>query len=159
MQTRRGFLKSALGAGAGLALGARHATAQTAASQIDRNRALVRRFKESQGTPGEAAAMREVLSPNYKRARAGMENLANNARDQGFPGPGQGLRDAFPDRADIIEDMVAEGDQVGMLWRAHRHAQGQLPGHTADRQKNRRLRSRFLPRRRRQDHGRLVHGR
>lgn len=120
MQTRRGFLKSALGAGAGLVLatgGAHRASAQTPGSQLERNRALVRRFKESQGTPGEAAAMREVLSPNYKRARAGMENLANNARDQGFPGPGQGLRDAFPDRADIIEDMVAEGDQVGMLWR------------------------------------------
>jgi len=61
--------------------------------------------------------MRETLKTHGANLVAGMENLANNARDQGFPGPGQGLREAFPDRADIIEDMVAEGDEVGMLWR------------------------------------------
>jgi predicted ester cyclase len=120
MFTRRGFLKGALGTGAGLALGtgaSRWAAAQTPGSLQERNKAVVRRFKESQGAKDEAAVMREIMSPKYKRARAGVENLANNARDQGFPGPGPGLRDAFPDRADFIEDMIAEGDQVGMLWR------------------------------------------
>jgi predicted ester cyclase len=116
---RRKFLKGTLGAGASLALARspRWAAAQAPASQAARNKAVVRRFKESQGTPDEAAVMREIMSPNYKRARAGVENLANNARDQDFPSPGPGLRAAFPDRADFIEDMIAEDDRVGMLWR------------------------------------------
>ena len=131
MFTRRGFLRGALGTGAGLVLGTRGApwaAAQTAGSLQERNKAVVRRFKESQGTKDEAAVMREIMSPNYERARAGMENLANNARDQGFPSPGSGLRGAFPDRADFIEDMVAESDQVGMLWRLTGTHQGNFLG-------------------------------
>ncbi|TMG73970.1 MAG: twin-arginine translocation signal domain-containing protein, partial [Betaproteobacteria bacterium] len=48
MPTRRKFLKSALGAGAGLALAAQHshwAAAQTA-SQLERNKAVALRYKE-----------------------------------------------------------------------------------------------------------------
>jgi len=129
--TRRGFLKSALGAGAGLMLAARGshwAAAQTPASQLERNKGVVRRFKESQGTKDEAAVMREIMAPGYKRSRAGMENLANNARDQGFPGPGPGLRDAFPDRVDVIEDMIAEDDRVGMLFRVSGTQRGNFYG-------------------------------
>jgi predicted ester cyclase len=115
MVTRRNFLKTAFGTG--LALGSQWAAGQAASSQLERNKAVVRRFKESQGTRDEASVMREIMAPGYKRARAGMENLANNARDQGFPAPGPGLRDAFPDRVDTIEDMIAEDDRVGMLFR------------------------------------------
>ena len=86
-------------------------------STLERNKATVRRFKESQGTRDEAEAMREVLAPGYTRLRGGMHNLAENARDQDFPGPGLFLRRAFPDRVDVIEDIIAEGDRVGMLWR------------------------------------------
>lgn len=57
-----------------------------------------------------------------------MENLANNARDQGFPGPGPGLRDAFPDRVDVIEDMIAEDDRVGMLFRVRGTQRGNCYG-------------------------------
>ncbi len=97
-------------------------------SKLERNKAAVRRFKESQGTNDEAAATREILAQGYKRSRAGMENLANNARDQGFPAPGPFLRGAFPDRADVIEDIIAEDDRVGMLWRLTGTHQGNLFG-------------------------------
>ena len=92
------------------------------------NKAAVRRFKESQGTRDEAAAMREALAPGYTRLRGGMANLADNARDQGFPGPGEFLRDAFPDRVDVIEEIIAEDDRVGMLWRLTGTHQGNLFG-------------------------------
>jgi predicted ester cyclase len=72
--------------------------------------------------------MREIMAPGYKRLRAGMENRANNARDQGFPGPGPGLRDAFPDRVDVIEDMIAEDDRVGMLFRVRGTQHGNFYG-------------------------------
>jgi len=72
--------------------------------------------------------MREVLAAGYTRLRGGMANLANNARDQGFPGPGAFLRDAFPDRVDVIEDIIAEDDRVGMLWRLTGTHNGNLFG-------------------------------
>ena len=100
----------------------------TMSDRLERNKAMVRRFKEAQGTKGQASALREVLAPDYRRLRGGMANLAANARDQGFPEPGAFLRDAFPDRVDVIEDIVAEGDRVGMLWRLTGSQQGNLFG-------------------------------
>lgn len=117
--TRRRFLKSAIGAGASLALARspRWAFAQAQASQAERNKAVVLRYKKAQGTPENAAVAKESLAPDFKRTRAGIQHLANNARDQGFPSPGPNLRDAIPDRVDVIEDIIADGDQVGLLFR------------------------------------------
>jgi len=99
-----------------------------AAATLARNKAAVRRFKASQGSEDEAAAMREILAPGYTRQRGGMANLADNARDQGFPDPGRFLRGAFPDRVDVIEDIIAEDDRVGMLWRLTGTHKGNLFG-------------------------------
>ena len=127
MLTRRTLLTASLATGAGLALPAiDRAGAQAPA--LERNKAVVRRFKEAQGTKEEADAMREVLAPNYKRWRGGIEHLAANARDQGFPGPGSYLRGAFPDRTDTIEDIVADGDRVGMLFRVRGTHRGNFFG-------------------------------
>jgi hypothetical protein len=63
MFTRRSFVNGALGVGAGLALAERNsqaAPASTGGSQNERNKAVVRRFMESQGTKDETAVMREV---------------------------------------------------------------------------------------------------
>jgi predicted ester cyclase len=131
MLTRRTLLASGLATGAGLALAIPAiggAAAQPAGSALERNKAIVRRFKEAQGTKEEADAMREVLAPGYKRWRGGIEHLAANARDQGFPGPGPYLRGAFPDRTDTIEDVIAEGDRVGMLFRVRGTQRGNFFG-------------------------------
>src|SRR5437879_11254296 len=127
MPTRRKFLKSARGAGAGLALAAQHshwAAAQTA-PQLERNKDVARRYKE---TMNRRAPTEEFFAPGYKRTRAGLQHLANNARDQGFANPGTGLRDAIPDRVDVIEDIIADGDRVGMLWRLTGTHKGDLFG-------------------------------
>ncbi|MBX3650857.1 MAG: ester cyclase [Burkholderiales bacterium] len=60
---------------------------------------------------------KEVLAPNYDRVRGGNLHLANNARDQGWPHPALYLRAAFPDRVDVIERVIADGDRVGLLFR------------------------------------------
>ena len=128
MSTRRNFLKNALGAGAGLALAAQHtlAAAQTAAaSQLQHNKDVARHYKE---TMNRRAPTEEFFAPGYKRTRAGLQHLANNARDQGFANPGTGLRDAIPDRVDVIEDIIADGDRVGMLWRLTGTHKGDLFG-------------------------------
>jgi predicted ester cyclase len=85
--------------------------------ELERNKAVALRFKKNQGTPQMAQVEREVLAPNYDRARGGSFHLAANARDQGWPHPGMYLRTSFPDRVDAIERVVAEGDRVGLLFR------------------------------------------
>jgi predicted ester cyclase len=84
---------------------------------LARNVEVALRFKKSQGTPEMPQVEREVLAPNYDRVRGGNFHLASNARDQGFPAPGMYLRSAFPDRVDVIEEVIAEGDRVGLLFR------------------------------------------
>jgi predicted ester cyclase len=86
-------------------------------AQLERNKAVALRFKKSQGTSEMPRVEKEVLAPNYDRVRGGSLHLANNARDQDFPHPGLYLRKAFPDRVDVIEHIVAEGDRVGLLFR------------------------------------------
>ena len=85
--------------------------------QLERNKAIVLRLKKSQGTAQQQAVEQELLATHYKRLRGGMYNLAANAREQGFPGTGINLRNAFPDRVDVIEDIIAEDDRVGLLFR------------------------------------------
>jgi len=129
MLTRRAVLNTTLGAGAGLVLATQRpqwATAQ--ASLQDRNKAVVKRFKELQGTQDEALIEKEVLASNYKRHRGGLAHLAANAQDQGFPSSGSYLRGAFPDRHDEVIDMSAEGDQVAMLFKIQGTHKGNLFG-------------------------------
>jgi predicted ester cyclase len=89
----------------------------TESSQLERNKAIALRFKTAQGEKDGEVVINKLLAPGYRRARAGMEHLANNAQGQGTPGPGPYLRTAIPDRVDVIEDVVAEGDKVGLLFR------------------------------------------
>jgi predicted ester cyclase len=60
---------------------------------------------------------KEVLAPDYDRVRGGNLHLAANARDTDFTHPGLYLRKALPDRVDVIERVVADGDRVGLLFR------------------------------------------
>ena len=95
---------------------------------LERNKAIVRSFKECQGTKDQDATMREIMAPDYNRIRGGLINLAENAEGQDFPPPGLFLRKALPDRVDVIEDIVAEGDRVAMIWRLNATHTGNLFG-------------------------------
>jgi predicted ester cyclase len=86
-------------------------------SELERNKAVALRFKKAQGTSEMPQVEKEVLAPNYNRIRGGSYHLAANARGQGWPEPGMYLRAAFPDRVDVIEHVIAEGDTVGLLFR------------------------------------------
>ncbi len=85
--------------------------------QLARNVEIALRFKQKQGTPEMPQVEKEVLAPNYDRVRGGNLHLAGNARDQGWPHPALYLRAAFPDRVDVIERVIADGDRVGLLFR------------------------------------------
>ena len=84
---------------------------------LARNVEIALRFKQKQGTPEMPQVEKEVLAPHYDRVRGGNLHLANNARDQGWPHPALYLRAAFPDRVDVIERVIADGDRVGLLFR------------------------------------------
>src|ERR687886_465404 len=79
-------------------------------------RASSSRVCPSHGPKDQDVTMREIMSPSYDRVRGGLVNLAENAEGQEFPVPGLFLRKALPDRVDVIENIVAEGDRVAMLW-------------------------------------------
>jgi predicted ester cyclase len=102
--------------------------ASSATAELERNKAVALRFKKFQGTPEMPRVEKEVLAPGYNRVRGGNFHLAANARDQGWPEPGLYLRKAFPDRVDIIERVIAEGDRVGLLFRLTATHTGNLFG-------------------------------
>ena len=85
--------------------------------ELARNVAVALRFKKSQGTPEMPQVEKEVLAPGYDRARGGNLHLAANARNEDFTHPGLYLRHALPDRVDVIERVIADGDRVGLLFR------------------------------------------
>ncbi len=126
--TRRGFVKGA--AGAGLIMHAAQSgwVSAQGSPALERNKALALRFKKAQGAPDQDAVMKEVLATDYQRVRGGMHHLAANAAGQGFPGTGAFLRGAFSDRVDVIEEVIAEGDRVGILFRLTGTHQGNLFG-------------------------------
>ena len=131
MPTRRKFLRNGLGAGTAIALGlpnARWAFAQDTTPDEAHNKATVRRLKESQGTGDYEQVLKEVQSPDYRRLRSGFENLATNARDSELAEAAQPARTAFPDRTDTIEQMIADGDMVGMQFRVTGTHQGNFFG-------------------------------
>jgi len=129
MATRRRFIEAGLATGlvAGFAPFAR-IRAQADHATAARNKEIVLRLKESQGTDAARDVAAEFLAPNYQRLRGGFAHLAANARDQGFPSTGTNLRDALPDRVDIIEDVIADGDRVGLLFRVTGTHRGNLFG-------------------------------
>ena len=72
MPTRRKFLKNSLTTGAYIGLGLpgmRLASAQDTTDEEALNKAVVRRFKESQGTDEYEQVLAEVQSPDYRRLR------------------------------------------------------------------------------------------
>jgi predicted ester cyclase len=97
-------------------------------TELERNKAVALRFKKNQGTPQMPQVEKEVLAPDYNRIRGGNFHLASNARDQGWPEPGLYLRKAFPDRVDVMEEVIAEGDTVGLLFRLNATHEGNLFG-------------------------------
>ena len=86
-------------------------------AELERNKAIALRFKKNQGTPQMPQVEKEVLAPHYNRVRGGNLHLARNARDQEMGHPGLYLRQAIPDRVDVIERVIADGDRVGLLFR------------------------------------------
>lgn len=94
----------------------------------ERNKDVIRRFVETDGGTKPAASADEIFAPRYRASRNGLLHLRENARGQGFPAPGRRLSDAFPDREDTIETIIAEGHRVALQWQMTGTHSGNLFG-------------------------------
>ena len=81
---------------------------------IDANKALVRRLVEGVWSTGNLAAADEILAPNMVDHAAQMGGGAGDA--EGFKNQVRMFRAAFPDGHTRIDDMIAEGDKVAVMW-------------------------------------------
>ena len=86
-------------------------------SAADRNKAVVRRYIASQGTPNHQAVKKASMSGDYRQLRAEFQNLAFNAKDSELSEMSSPMQTAFPDRQDKIGKLVADGDMVGVQYR------------------------------------------
>jgi len=99
MLSRRRLLTGTVGAGLALSAGyAQRVAAQSSAADLERNKDVVRRLKESQGTKDEAAVQRELTAPGSKRPARRHRASGEECAGPGLPNPGPNLRTAFPDR-------------------------------------------------------------
>jgi predicted ester cyclase len=93
-----------------------------------RNKEVVLRFAEARGGNSNSAHLAEIFAPRYRVSRHGLFHLSNNAHGQGFSEPDRRSSDAFTDREDRIETVVAEGHRVALQWQMSATHTGNLFG-------------------------------
>ena len=161
MATRRKFLKNSLTAGAYIGLGlpgVRLASAQDTTDEEARNKAVVRRFKESQGTDEYEQVLAEVMSPDFQRLRSGFENLATNARRVGTGGSGSTSAHGVSRSHGYDRPDDRRRGQGGHAVPRPGDARRQLLRYSGNRKDHRHYGSRRVQARGRQDRRSLVHG-
>ena len=91
----------------------------------ERNKTIARRFSEELISKGNMAVADELLAENYIN-----HNPVGNQQPgrEGFKAALGGLRAAFPDLQETIEDIVAEGDKVVVRGVRRGTHKGQLMG-------------------------------
>jgi SnoaL-like polyketide cyclase len=97
----------------------RRLESQSPASPKDRNRIIAVHSKSSRPSDEGRAA-------GYSRLRAGFQHLHDYSIARGAAG--RTLNEAFPDRQDKIDLIIAEGDQVWMRFNVSGKHQGNLFG-------------------------------
>jgi predicted ester cyclase len=80
-----------------------------AVSTLEENKALVRRFLERAQAGWSDEVMKEFFAPGYRRHLTPTTVPLTPAGQQARAGL---LREAFPDAAATLDDLVAEGDRV-----------------------------------------------
>lgn len=83
----------------------------------EQNKTVVRRFSEELISKGNMAVADELIAENYVNHNPIPGQMPGR---EGFKRSVAGLRTAFPDLHEAVEEMIAEGDRV--VVRATRHA-------------------------------------
>lgn len=91
----------------------------------EENKAIVKRIVQEIWNGGNLDLADELISPDY------VDNVAGSGTPvgpEGFKGTVNGVRDAFPDFAITITDMISEGDKVALVWTFIGTHKGELMG-------------------------------
>jgi predicted ester cyclase len=91
----------------------------------EENKALIRRFFAEVVSGGNFALVEELLAPEYVLHFTGAPGPLDREGFKGFLG---GFRAAFPDMQDSIDDMVADGETVGVRGTTRGTHQGEFQG-------------------------------
>ncbi len=97
-------------------------------SELERIKQSVRDFKANQWDAEKSAAAYEVFAPDYVNLRNEFQNLAVNAEDPALQAIADSVDVAISGRQDRIEEMVAEGNVVGIQTRITGTHSGNLYG-------------------------------
>jgi steroid delta-isomerase-like uncharacterized protein len=91
----------------------------------EKNKAIVKRIVQEIWNGRNLALADELISLDY------VDNVAGSSTPvgpEGFKDAVNGVRDAFPDFAITINDMISEGDKVALVWTFIGTHKGELMG-------------------------------
>jgi len=91
----------------------------------EENKAIVQRIVHEIWNAGNLNLADELISPDYVDSVAGSDTPVG---PEGFKDAVNGVRDAFPDFAITIKDMISEGDKVALVWTFIGTHKGELMG-------------------------------
>lgn len=99
-----------------------------AMSELEVIKQAVRDFKANQWDTEKSTQAYEIFAPDYINLRNEFQNLVVNAEDPALAAIADPMNEAIPDRQDVIEEMVAEGNVVGIQTRITGTHSGNLYG-------------------------------
>ncbi len=91
----------------------------------EENKAIVKRIVQEIWNGGNLGLADELISPDY------VDNVGGSGTPvgpEGFKDAVNGVREAFPDFAITINDMISEDDKVAMVWTFIGTHKGELMG-------------------------------
>ncbi len=91
----------------------------------EENKAIVQRIVHEIWNGANLNLADELISPDYVDSVAGSDTPVG---PEGFKDAVNGVRDAFPDFAITINDMISEGDKVVLVWTFIGTHKGELMG-------------------------------
>ena len=89
------------------------------------NKAIVKRIVQEIWNGGNLDLADELIAPDYIDSVSGSSSAVG---PNGFKDAVNGVRDAFPDFAITINDMISEGDKVVLVWTFIGTHKGELMG-------------------------------
>jgi len=97
-------------------------------SELEANKVLIRHYVESRWDSSRMATNDEIFASDVNWQRSEFQNLVTNAEDPMLKMHSDSLSVAIPDRVDVVEEMVAEGNIVGVQYRTTGTHLGNLYG-------------------------------
>jgi|SaaInl5LU_22_DNA_1037371.scaffolds.fasta_scaffold06831_4 steroid delta-isomerase-like uncharacterized protein len=97
-------------------------------TEPDYNKLIVMRYMEELSTVRHSAIAAELLSPSYREIRSEFQNMSFHAENSELAELAKPMRLAIPDRRDVVNLVMAEGDMVAVRYRIQGTHRGNFYG-------------------------------